>query len=70
MGLPAYEGRGIDALPLDVTESFTEILPRSLDFAELRRAFRVTGDRLLEEIGQADSDLLERLREPLRVLTH
>ena len=69
-GLPTYEGRGIDDLPLDVTESLTEILPRSLEVSELRRAFRVTCDRLLSEIAQADSDLLERLREPLRVLTH
>jgi len=69
-GLPTYEGRGIDALPADVTEALTEILPRSLDASELRRAFRTTRDRLLEEIAQADSDLLERLREPLGALVH
>jgi len=68
--LPTYEGRGSDALPLDVTERLTEILPRSLDASELKRAFRMTCDRLLEEIARADGDLLERLREPLRALTH
>ena len=68
-GLPTYEGRGIDELPPSVTESLTETLPRSLADAELRRAFRVTLDALLREIAEADSDLLERLREPLRALT-
>jgi hypothetical protein len=69
-GLPTDEGRGIDELSPDVTKSLTDILPRSLDVAELRRAFRVTGDRLIEEIAQADYDLLERLREPLRTLVY
>lgn len=69
-GLPTYEGRGIDDLPLDVTESLTESLPRSLDVSELKRAFRVTRAGLIEEIAQADGDLLESLREPLRALTH
>lgn len=68
-GLPTYEGCGIDDLPLDVTEALTEILPCSLDVSELKRSFRTTRDRLLGEIGQADSDLLERLREPLGALT-
>jgi len=68
--LPTYEGRGIDDLPLNATESLTEILPRSLDVSELKRAFRTTRDALLDEIAQSDSDLLERLREPLRALTH
>lgn len=68
--LPTYEGRGIDELPPDVTESLSGILPRSLDVAELRRAFRVTRDALVEEVAQADINLLARLREPLRALTH
>lgn len=69
-GLPAYEGRGIDDLPLDVTEPLTEIFPRALNVSELKRAFRTTCDALLKEIAQADSDLLERLAGPLRALTH
>lgn len=68
-GLPTYEGRGIDDL-LEMTEPLTDILSRSLDVAELKRAFRVTGDALSSEITQADSDLLARRREPLRTLTH
>lgn len=67
--LPIYEGRGIDDLPPDATESLAEILPRSLSVSELKRAFRITRDGLLSEIARADSDLLERLREPLRALT-
>jgi hypothetical protein len=47
----------------------SETLPRSLDVSELKRAFRMTRDRLLEEIAQADNDLSERLHEPLRTLT-
>jgi hypothetical protein len=69
-GLPSYESRGIDDLPLEVTAPLTEILPRSLDASELKRAFRATCGRLLEEIAQADSGLLERLRKPLRTLMH
>lgn len=69
-GLPTYEGRGTDDLPPGVTGPLTETLPRSLDASELRRAFRVTCDALLGEIAQADSDLLARLREPLRTLIH
>lgn len=68
--LSIYEGRGIDDLPPDATESLAEILPRSLDVSELKRAFRITRDGLLSEIARADSDLLERLREPLGALTH
>lgn len=68
-GLPTYEGRGIDELPSEVTKSLSEIVPRSLDVSELKRAFCMTGDALLEEITQVDSDLLERLRKPLCTLT-
>ena len=68
-GLPTYEGRGIDELPPNVTESLTEVLPRSANVAELRRAFRMTLDALLSEIAEADSDLLVRLRGPLRTLS-
>ncbi len=68
-GLPTYEGRGIDDLSPEVTEPLTETFPRSLDVPELKRSFRITVDALLKETAQVDGDLLERLREPLRVLT-
>ncbi len=72
-GLPTYEGRGFDDLPPNVIESLTETLPRSLDVAELKRAFRITGDALVEKVAQADINLLARLVHPsvgYRLLRH
>lgn len=66
--LPTYEGRGIDDLPPAVTGPLTDILPRSPDATELRRAFRVTGDGLRRELEHADPALAVRLAEPLALL--
>ena len=46
-GLPAYYGRGFDALPTDVRESFKETLVTSLERDELLRALGVTIEGLL-----------------------
>lgn len=67
-GLPAVQGRGMDNLPLQLTETLAQALVRSLDGPELRRAFGVTCDALLYEIGQVDTALLARLADPLKKL--
>lgn len=68
-GAPAVEGRGIDALPPEATAAVAAGLVRSLDAAELRRAFGVVTDALIAEVGRADADLADRLRAPLKELT-
>ncbi len=67
-GLPAYEGRGMDDLPPEITSSLTQALVRSLDIAELRRAFAVTKSALLLEVEQEDIELAKRLTLVLKEL--
>jgi len=64
-GLPTIEARGIDRLPPEVTAAVRGALVRSLDLTEIRRAFRVTNDALLREIGAVDANLARRLAVPL-----
>lgn len=68
-GLPAREGRGIDALPPDVTGPLQAALVRSLDAEELRRAFRVVTGSLVREIQSVDRELAARLEQTLNDLT-
>lgn len=67
--LPAREGRGIDALPLDVTAPLRESLVRSLDAAELFRAFRVVTEAFVREMHISDRELATRLKLTLDELT-
>jgi hypothetical protein len=67
-GLPALQGRGIDRLPVNVTEPLEAALVRTLDADELRRAFRAATDGLLGEIGQSDVALAARFKGPLTEL--
>ena len=67
-GLPAAQGRGMDRLPADVTGPLAGALVRSLNVAEIGRAFRVATHALLTEIGQVDAALAERLNSTLREL--
>src|SRR5438067_914492 len=68
-GLPAVEGRGIDRLPPEATAAVAGGLVRSLDAAELRRAFGVVTAALIAEAERADAGLADRLSGPLRELT-
>lgn len=68
-GVPAVQARGIDSLPVEATAAVTDSLVRSLDAAELRRAFVAVTDALVAEIERADSGLASRLAAPLRELT-
>lgn len=58
---PAY-GRGIDKLPVDITNPFVETLVRSLDEPELRRALAAATAYLIAEIEQWDAALCARLQ--------
>lgn len=67
-GLPPNEGRGVDALPAEVTEPLTATLVGSLDDETLRRAFAATTRALLTEAAHADPVLVARLRAPLEAM--
>ena len=67
-GVPAVQGRGMDQLPAEVTAGFAAALVRSLDGAELERAFRAVTESLIVEIGLAHAALAGRLTGVLREL--
>jgi hypothetical protein len=64
-GVAAVQGRGLDKLPEEQKARAGECLARSLESAELKRAFRVTTQALLEELRCHDSDLAAKLEGPL-----
>ena len=68
-GVPASQGRGMDQLPPAITTPLAAALVRSLDTAELTRAFRAAVEALLTEIREVDPDLASRLTDPLTQLT-
>jgi hypothetical protein len=68
-GVPASQGRGMDQLPPAITSSLAAALVRSLDAAELTRAFRAAVEALLTEIREVEPDLATRLTDPLMQLT-
>ncbi len=67
-GVPAAQARGIDRLPPEAIAAVSESLVRSLEAAELRRAFAAVIDALIAEIEQADAGLANRLAGLLREL--
>jgi hypothetical protein len=68
-GVPAIHGRGIDSLPPEVTATVAAGLVRSLDDAELRRAFGVVTNALVVEIERTAPGLASRLAGLLKELT-
>ncbi|TDE16063.1 nucleotidyltransferase domain-containing protein [Jiangella asiatica] len=68
-GLPASQGRGMDRLPPDVLGLVAEALVRSLDRAELTRAFRAAVAVLVAEARSADADRADRLAGVLAALS-
>lgn len=64
--LPAYYGRGYDALPAEVLERMRGALVTALDRAELLRALRCAVNGLLaeaEEVGELAAKVKPELRE-------
>lgn len=68
-GVPHSQGRGLHLLPSVTTSAVEATLVRSLEVAELRRAFRASVDVLLAEAEFVDAELAVRLTGPLRGLT-
>jgi predicted nucleotidyltransferase len=67
-GVPVVQARGIDSLPPEAKEALAAALVRSLDTAELRRAFGVATEAFIAEIERANAGLAGRLAGPLREL--
>ena len=67
-GVPHSQGRGLHLLPSATTAPVEATLVRSLEPAELQRAFRASVDVLLTEIAHVDAELAVRLDRPLRAL--
>jgi hypothetical protein len=66
LGLPAYYGKGFDALPDDLRRGFTAALVRSLDRVELLRTLSYAVEALLREgseAGELPANIEPRLRE-------
>jgi hypothetical protein len=68
-GVSPNQGRGIDKLPTEMAEPFVETLVRSLEVAELKRAYRSTGEAFIAQVTFVDLELAARLEQPLRELT-
>jgi hypothetical protein len=60
-GVTAKQGRGLDDLPASERETATKCVPRSLDPAELKRAFQKTTEVLVREVGPVDNELKGRI---------
>ncbi|MFI7067272.1 nucleotidyltransferase domain-containing protein [Kribbella sp. NPDC050124] len=67
-GVPHSQGRGLHLLPSSVLAPVERTLARSLEPAELQRAFRAGVDVLLIEAAHVDAELAVRLDRPLREL--
>ena len=68
LGLPAYNGRGFDDLPLNVRESFKDTLVTALERDQLLRALGATIDGLLQEAEEVH-ELAVKVEPYLRLLT-
>jgi hypothetical protein len=64
-GIAAVQGRGLDDLAEEQKARAAECLARSLEPVELKRAFRLTVDTLLEEVRCTDSSLATKLESTL-----
>jgi hypothetical protein len=67
-GVPHSQGRGLHLLPAATTAAVEPTLVRSLETAELVRAFRAGVDVLQSEVAFVDEDLAVRLAGPLLAL--
>jgi hypothetical protein len=67
-GVTVVQGRGLDDLPQEQRLRAAEYLARSLEPAELERAFETTVNALLEEVRCADLSLAATLERPLSLM--
>ena len=66
--LPAFYGRGFDALPTDVRETFLHTLVTSLERDELLRALGLVIDGLVDQADEI-REMAARVEPQLRELT-
>jgi phosphopantetheinyl transferase/predicted nucleotidyltransferase len=66
--LPAHQGRGVDDLPAALRQRIATTIVRSPEEPELRRAFAMSVEVLLDEARHADPDRERRLRGVAREL--
>jgi hypothetical protein len=66
LGENALYGRGVDRLPVAVTDPLADALVRSLDESELRRALAVATTSLIDELAEWDATLCARLKPLLQ----
>lgn len=69
-GVASVQGRGLDDLPQEQRVRAAECLARSLEPAELKRAFHVTVNTLLEEVRCADPGMSAKLERPLSLMVN
>jgi len=67
-GVPDVQGRGLDDLPEGERVRAAECRAGSLETEELKRAFRITAEALLEELGSTDPALAAKLTRPLKLM--
>ena len=68
-GVIAQQGRGLDDLPGAERGIAAACIPRSLEPVELKKAFQITMQVLIVEIGHVNADLGTRVSGPLTVMT-
>jgi hypothetical protein len=69
-GVSALQGRGLDDLLQEQKKQAAECLAHSLEPVELTRAFRMTVDCLLVEVGSTNPELVTKLESPLRLMVN
>ena len=69
-GVSAVQGRGLDELAEPEKTRAAECLARSLEPVELKRAFRLTVDALLQEVRYVDPNFAARLEGTLKSIAN
>ena len=67
-GLRTDQARDFDLLDAELLARFRASLARDAELAEVRRAFGVTTELFLDQVGALDIVLADRLRDPLHEL--
>lgn len=67
-GVAAVQGRGLDDLSEEPKARAAECLVRCLEAEELKRAYRITTETLLEEARFAEPTLAAKLMHPLELM--
>src|SRR6185503_2135172 len=69
-GTNPREGRGMDELPKELRDRFTDALVRDIEPAEIARAFRAATALAIDEARRADAALADRIAPVMHALAH